>query len=141
MIVLDTNVVSEIMKPPPVRSTKVFDWLRAYPTGDVFTTTIALAEVLAGIAMLPQGKRKADLERAAERVFSTVFPRRILPFDEAAAPVYSDLVTLRRRRALSFEPLDMQIGAIAKSRGMTVATRNVFDFEHCGLDVINPWGD
>jgi predicted nucleic acid-binding protein len=141
MIVVDTNVVSEIMKPTAVRSTQVFAWLRAYPTGDVFTTTITLAEVLAGIAMLPQGKRKADLQRAAEKVFATVFPRRILPFDEAAALVYSDLVTLRRRRALSFEPLDMQIGAIAKSRGMTVATRNVVDFDHCGLDVVNPWGD
>jgi toxin FitB len=141
MIVLDTNVVSEIMKPQPVRSTRVFAWLRGYPTGEVFTTTISLAEILAGIAMLPQGKRKVDLQRATESIFSTVFPQRILPFDEAAAPVYSDLVTFRRRKALSFEPLDMQIGAIAKSRGMTVATRNIIDFDHCGLEVVNPWGD
>jgi predicted nucleic acid-binding protein len=141
MILLDTNVVSEVMKPSAVRSAKVHAWLRPYPTADVFTTTISLAEVLAGIAILPKGRRKIDLQRAAEKIFATVFPQRILPFDEAAAGAFAELVTVRRRKGLSFDALDVQIAAIAKSRGMTIATRNVVDFEDSGIDVINPWGD
>jgi predicted nucleic acid-binding protein len=141
MILLDTNVVSEVMKPSAVRSAKVHAWLRPYPTADVFTTTISLAEVLAGIAILPKGRRKIDLQRAAEKIFTTVFPQRILPFDEAAAGAFAELVTVRRRKGLSFDALDIQIAAIAKSRGMTIATRNVMDFEDSGIDVINPWGD
>jgi toxin FitB len=141
MILLDTNVVSEVMKPPAVRSAKVYAWLRPYPTADVFTTTISLAEVLAGIAILPKGRRKIDLQRAAEKIFVTVFPQRILPFDEAAAGAFAELVTVRRRKGLSFDALDVQIASIAKSRGMTIATRNVVDFEDSGIDVINPWGD
>lgn len=141
MIVLDTSVISEIMKPPSLRSATVFGWLRSYPTAEVFTTAITFAEVLAGIAILPQGKRRIDLQKAADKIFSTVFLQRILPFDEAAAPAYADLITIRRRRAVTFDALDIQIAAITKSRGMTVATRNVIDFEGCGIDIINPWGD
>jgi predicted nucleic acid-binding protein len=141
MILLDTNVVSEVMKPPSMRSAKVYSWLRPYPSADVFTTTISLAEVLAGIVILPKGRRKIDLQRAAEKIFATVFPQRILPFDEAAAGAFAELVTFRRRKGLSFDALDVQIAAIAKSRGMTVATRNVVDFEDSGIEVINPCGD
>ena len=141
MILLDTNVVSEVMKPPALRSAKVHAWLRPYPTADVFTTAISLAEVLAGIAILPKGRRKLDLQRAADKIFATVFPQRVLPFDEAAASAFAELVTVRRRRGLTFDALDVQIAAIAKSRGMTIATRNVNDFEDSGIDIINPWGD
>jgi toxin FitB len=140
MILLDTNVVSEVMKPPAVRSVKVHAWLRPYPTADVFTTAISLAEVLAGIAILPKGRRKIDLQRAADKIFATVFPQR-MPFDEAAASAFAELVTVRRRKGLTFDALDVQIAAIAKSRGMTIAARNVVDFEDSGIDVINPWGD
>jgi len=141
MILLDTNVVSEVMKPPAVRSAQVHAWLRPYPTADVFTTAISLAEVLAGIAILPKGRRKIDLQRAADKIFATVFPQRVLPFDEAAASAFAELVTVRRRKGLTFDALDVQIAAIAKSRGMTIATRNVNDFEDSGIDIINPWGD
>lgn len=140
MIVLDINIVSEIMKPPALRSATVFAWLRGFPTGEVFTTTISLAEVLAGIAVLPQGKRRMLLQEAADAIFSTVFWQRVLPFDDAAAPVFAELITVRRKKALSYDALDIQIAAIAKSRGMTVATRNVNDFDDSGLDLVNPWG-
>ncbi len=141
MIVLDTNVVSEVMKPPASRSAKVSAWLRSYPTAEVFTTTISLAEVLAGIAMLPQGKRRIEMREAADKIFSTVFPQRILPFDEAAAAAFADIMTVRRRKGLTFDALDVQIAAIAKSRGMTVATRNAVDFADSGIEVIDPWSD
>ncbi|HKM88226.1 MAG TPA: type II toxin-antitoxin system VapC family toxin [Xanthobacteraceae bacterium] len=141
MIVLDTNVVSEIMKPSESRSAKVFAWLRSYSTADVFTTAISLAEVLAGVAMLPQGKRSIAMQEAADKIFSTVFPQRILPFDETAAAAFAEIITVRRRKGLSFDALDVQIAAIAKTRGMTVATRNTIDFEDCGIDIINPWSD
>jgi hypothetical protein len=93
------------------------------------------------IAILPKGRRKLDLQRAADKIFATVFPQRVLPFDEAAASAFAELVTVRRRKGLTFDALDVQIAAIAKSRGMTIATRNVNDFEDSGIDIINPWGD
>ncbi len=141
MIVLDTNVVSEIMKPPVSRSAQVFAWLQSYPLSDVFTTAISLEEVLVGIAMLPKGKRRNTLQQAADRMFSTVFSKRVLPFDEAAASVFAEIIAVRRRKGLSFEALDAQIAGIARSRGMAVATRNAIDFQDCGIDIIDPWSD
>ncbi len=141
MIVLDTNVISEIMKPAELRSAKVFTWLRSYSPPDVFTTTISLAEVLAGIAILPIGKRQNKMREAADKVFSSVFPQRILPFDETAAVAFANLITLRRRKGLSYDAFDVQIAAIAKSRGMAIATRNTDDFSDAGLDIVNPWKD
>jgi toxin FitB len=141
MIILDTNVVSEIMKPPALRSAEVFAWLRSYSLADIFTTTISLGEVLAGIAVLPQGKRRNALQEAADRMFSTVFSQRILPFDEASATHFAEIIADRRRKGLSFEALDAQIAGIAKSRSMAVATRNAIDFDDCGIEIINPWND
>jgi toxin FitB len=141
MIVLDTNVVSEIMKPPASRSGRVFAWLQSYSLIDVFTTTITLGEVLAGIAMLPEGKRRSALQEALRNMASTVFPERILPFDEAAAVAFVDVMANRRKKGLSFEALDMQIAGIAKSRRLAVATRNANDFEDCGVQVIDPWSE
>ena len=97
--------------------------------------------MLAGIAMLPQGKRKIEMREAANRIFSTVFPQRILPFDEAAAAVFADIMTVRRRKGLTFDALDVQIAAIAKSRGMTVASPNAVQFEDSGIEIIDPWSD
>ncbi len=141
MIVLDTNVVSEIMKPAASRSERVFAWLQSYALGDVFTSAITLGEVLAGIAMLPEGKRRSALQEALAKMVATVFRQRILPFDEAAASAFADIMAVRRRKGLTFEALDVQIAGIAKSRGMAVATRNAIDFEDCGIDVIDPWSD
>jgi predicted nucleic acid-binding protein len=139
MIVLDTNVVSEAMKPADRRSLEVMAWLRSHAAKDLFTTTITLAEVFAGIQMLPVGKRRAEKHEAAEKIFAEVFVDRILPFDEPAARAYAEITTARRRKALSVDVLDIQIAAIATSRGMAVATRNTADFEDGAIDLIDPW--
>jgi toxin FitB len=140
VIILDTNVLSELMKPADMRSPAVTQWMRTQRSETVFTTTITLAEVLAGIGILPDGDaRKTKMLTIAEQIFSTLFSRRILPFDEPAARAYADLVTKRRKRGLHNAPFDIQIAAVAKARGMAVATRNTPDFEDSGIDVINPW--
>lgn len=142
MIIIDTDVLSELMKPAQLRSSSVTLWMRAQQPERIFTTTITLAEILAGIAILPDGGgRKKKILTIAERIFSTLLFRRILPFDEPAARVYADIVTERRKRGLHKAPLDFQIAAVAKARGMSIATRNTSDFEGTGIEVINPWSD
>jgi predicted nucleic acid-binding protein len=142
LIIIDTDVLSELMKPAQLRSSSVMLWMRAQQPERIFTTTITLAEILAGIAILPDGDgRKKKILTIAERIFSTLLFRRILPFDEPAARVYADIVTERRKRGLHKAPLDFQIAAVAKARGMSIATRNTSDFEGTGIEVINPWSD
>jgi predicted nucleic acid-binding protein len=142
LIIIDTDVLSELMKPAQLRSSSVTLWMRAQQPERIFTTTITLAEILAGIAILPDGGgRKKKILTIAERIFSTLLFRRILPFDEPAARVYADIVTERRKRGLHKAPLDFQIAAVAKARGMSIATRNTSDFEGTGIEVINPWSD
>jgi predicted nucleic acid-binding protein len=140
MLILDTNVISEIMKPAAMRSADVIAWLRAQLLEDLYTTMISLAEIRSGIEILPEGKRRNEKRRAADELFSEIFPQRVLPFDEPAAYAYVDIVTSRRRNRKTLDPLDMQITAIAKSRMMSVATRNTYDFEGSGVPIINPWG-
>ncbi|MEZ5891095.1 MAG: type II toxin-antitoxin system VapC family toxin [Xanthobacteraceae bacterium] len=140
MIIIDTDVLSELMKPAQSRSPSVTLWMRAQQPERIFTTTITLAEILAGIAILPDGGgRKKKMLAIAEQIFSTLLFRRILSFDEPAARVYADIVTERRKRGLHKAPLDFQIAAVAKARGMSIATRNTSDFEGAGIEVINPW--
>jgi len=139
MIVLDTNVLSEFMKPAAKREPNVVQWLRSYDITDVFTTAVTLAEVYAGVLILPAGGRRTAIQDAADRIFTTIFPDRILPFDEPAARIYAEIMTQRRRERRTFDALDIQIASVAKSRGMAVATRNVIDFEGSGVDVIDPW--
>jgi hypothetical protein len=139
MIVVDTNVLSEVMKPSALRSVEVFEWLRSQPADAVFTTTVTVAEILTGIFILPPGNRREEMQVAAERVFTAVFADRILPFDEASARIYAELVAARRQRGRAIDAFDAQIAAIARSRGMAVATRNVADFQQTGIDLIDPW--
>lgn len=140
MIILDTNVLSELMKPADVRATMVVQWMREQQPDDVFTTTISLAEILAGISFLSdKDRRKKPLQTIANQIFSELLGGRVLPFDEAAARVFAEIAAERRRRGLHNAPLDVQIAAVAKARGMAVATRNVSDFEDSGVDVIDPW--
>jgi predicted nucleic acid-binding protein len=137
MIVLDTNVLSEPLRPTP--SPKVLEWLRSQPGTALFTTTIAEAELLYGIALLSQSKRRRSLEAAVERIFAEQLAGRILPFDSAAAREYADIAAIRRRAGRPMSETDAQIAAIARSRGAELATRNVADFAGCELEVINPW--
>lgn len=103
------------------------------------TTSVTLAEILYGIEILPPGKRKRELAAGAERLFAFVFDSRILPFDEPAAQRFSQIAADRRKRGRPISELDAQIAAIASVHGAVLATRNVADFEHCGVRLVNPW--
>jgi predicted nucleic acid-binding protein len=139
VIVLDTNVLSEALKPAPFVT--VLHWLGAREPSSVFTTTITQAEILYGIETLPPGKRRMGLLAAVERVFAEEFEGRILPFDEYAARAFAGIVAGRDRAGRPISQFDAMIAAIAVSHRAAVATRNTADFEHCGIDVINPWTD
>ncbi len=139
MFVLDTNVVSELMRERP--NPEVMGWMDNQLTDDLFVTSITEAEVRTGIAILPDGERQRGLAAAAERLFAVFFSERILPFDSDAAQAYAMLATERRVAGRPMSQSDCQIAAIAYSRGAPVVTRDADDFEGCGLDVIDPWED
>ena len=121
--------------------TKVAMWLDGRPTSSLFITAITEAEILRGIAVLPEGRRKRGLAAAAEYAFDVLLERRILPFDSAAAQAYAAIVAERLAAGRPISQSDCQIAAIARARGMAVATGNVGGFMGCGIDVINPWTD
>lgn len=137
MIVLDTNVVSETLRPNP--AIKVVEWMLAEPDGSLFITAITEAELLYGIALLPQGRCRADLERLVLPVVDEDFSGRILPFDSAAARVFATIAADRRLAGRPISEPDIRIAAIARSRGADLATRNVRDFADCGIRLIDPW--
>jgi predicted nucleic acid-binding protein len=137
VIVLDTNVISEALRPLP--SPKVLAWLRSEPIAAVFTTAISEAELLYGVALLPDGGRRRALEAAIMQVLATQFSGRILPFDSTAAREFADIAAARRRSGRPIGEADARIAAIARSRGASLATRNVGDFAECGLALVDPW--
>lgn len=138
MILLDTNVVSELMKSAPEPA--VLAWIDAIPAATVFVSAITRAEILYGIALVPDGKRRDRLEQAAHTAFETYFRGRVLPFDSEAADAFAQLAAGRRQAGRPISQPDAQIAAIARSRGAELATRNVPDFEGCGVEIVNPWG-
>lgn len=137
MIVLDTNVISEILRPQP--DSKVSDWLAMQPLSALFTTAISQAEVFYGVSLLPEGRRRNDLMAATRPIFENDLSGRVLAFDADAAVSYADIATNRRRLGRPISQFDAQIAAIVHSRGATLATRNVRDFIDCGIAVIDPW--
>ena len=137
MILLDTNVVSAVMKPAPPRA--VLSWLDARPTEDLYLSTVSLAEIRYGLEALPAGKRRRSLDDRFRRFIDEGFAYRILPFDEGAAHTYGELMAHRRRLGRPMGILDGQIAAIARTNGLAVATRNVRDFEECGLEIMDPF--
>ena len=137
MIVLDTNVVSELMRATP--DPQVVTWIAAHPSSNLFTTSITQAEILHGILLLPSGKRRTAIADAAEAMFLEDFGGRILPFGSDAAHPYARIATERRRAGRPISHFDAQIAAIAYSAGATVATRNTADFDDCGVRIVNPW--
>ncbi|WP_421994201.1 type II toxin-antitoxin system VapC family toxin [Reyranella sp.] len=137
MIVLDTNVLSEATRSAPEQ--RVLDWLAEQQATSLFTTTISEAEILYGVAALPAGRRRTALEDALRRMFSEDFPGRVLAFDRSAAAEFALIASARRSRGRPISAFDAQIAAIARAHGAAVATRNVSDFDGCGIDVIDPW--
>ena len=136
MIVLDTNVVSELMRAVP--APQVVAWLQCKPDHDLATTAVTVAEIRYGIARLPSGQRRATLAVAADEIF-TAFPDQILPFELAAAHAYADIVSHRDSLGTPIEGFDAQIAAICRTRAADLATRNVKNFTDTGITTINPW--
>jgi len=136
VIVLDTNVVSELMKAEP--APQVATWVRSHSAPELFTTAITFAEIGYGIARLPGGRRKNLLEAAAEVLF-TAFAEQVLPFDKSAAGRYGQIVNHRERAGRPLNGFDAQIAAICQARHADLATRNLKDFEGMELSLINPW--
>lgn len=137
MILLDTNVLSELMRPKP--SVAVESWMGGHPAASLFISTITEAELRYGVALLPKGDRQRNLLLQVEAMLAEDFAGRILPFDSSAATAYAQIAAARRQAGRPIALADAQIAAIAAARGATVATRNVGDFEGCGIDVLNPW--
>ena len=137
MIVLDTNVVSESMRPRPDASVRA--WMDAQIPSELHTTAINEAELRIGVALLPKGNRRNDLLLAINTALARHFADRIDAFDSVAAVAFTDIVAHRRSIGRPISQFDAQISAICKARGATFATRNVADFADIGLKLINPW--
>jgi predicted nucleic acid-binding protein len=137
MIVLDTNVLSEALRPVPESS--VMTWLANQPRASMFITALARGEILCGIRLLSDGKRRQGLWDAARRIFDEDFAGHVLSFDSEAADTYAEISASRRTAGKPISQFDAMIAAMARSRGASLATRNVKDFDDCGTDVINPW--
>lgn len=137
MIIFDTNVLSESMRAEP--DSAVMGWLGSLPPLEIWTTTITVAEIRFGLSCMPDGRRRDDLGDRFDVLQRRSFPDRILSFDLPAAERYGRLMARRRALGRPMSPLDGQIAAIASVHDAIVATRNVQDFEACGLSLINPW--
>ncbi|MFP3944178.1 MAG: type II toxin-antitoxin system VapC family toxin [Alphaproteobacteria bacterium] len=137
MIILDTNVLSEFMRPRPHEA--VMRWIEDFFPRDLYTTAITVAEIQRGICLLPDGHRRRLLADAARDVFELYMQDRILPFDSHAAEAFAEIAARQRNRAQSLKAFDAQIAGIARSNAAKLATRNVRDFQDCGVRVLNPW--
>lgn len=137
-MLLDTNVLSELLRAAPNQA--VVAWVVAQPGGSLFVTSVTEAEMRIGVRLLPAGKRRQALEVAIAAMFAEDFAGRIRSFDTAAVPDYVDIVWKRRAAGRPISQFDAQIAAIALCHGDKLATRNVSDFEGCGLALVDPWG-
>ena len=137
MIVLDTNVVSEPMRPRG--NPAVLAWLDRQVAETLYLTATGLSELLVGIAALPAGRRRDGLDTALQDLLSTLFGARVLPFDQQAAITYATLVARARAAGHVFSVGDGQIAAIAAAHGFAVATRDTVPFTAAGVPLINPW--
>ncbi len=139
MILLDTNVLSELMRAKP--DPNVIAWVDAQRSSDLVISSITVAEILYGIARMPDGKRKDSLYVLASAMFEEDFAGSILAFDAEAAVHYADLVAASEGRGKIADMADGQIAAIARLHGARIATRNVRDFEAFGIPLVNPWNE
>ena len=137
MIVLDTNVISEPLRPAP--ENRVTEWINAQALETLYLSAITVAEVRCGLASLPAGKRRDRLQASLEKQVLPLFIGRVLPFDMSASQAYSELMAKARATGLAIATADGYIAATAAANGMMVATRDISPFKAAGLDVINPW--
>ena len=139
MILLDTNVISELMRAEPAQT--VLDWFGKHDAGDLFISAVTEAELRTGVAILPEGQRRDRLQVAIDAMIDQDFQSRVLPFDSPAAKAYAEIAAQRRAAGRPIAEADCQIAAIARATDASIATRNVKDFDGCGVRVINPWND
>jgi hypothetical protein len=137
MILLDTNVISETQRQEP--NARVLDWIDAQALETLYLSAITVAELRAGIALMPAGKRRASLHENLEKRLLPMFANRVLSFDMACTKAYAELLAKSRAAGLGVETADAFIAAVALANGFIVATRDANPFEAAGLDVINPW--
>lgn len=136
MIVLDTNVISEVFNPVP--NLRVLNWLQQQ-SAQLHTTAITRAELLFGAFVLPSGRRRAELLSGLQRIFRTRFPGRVLPYDEVAADAHAEIAARRRAIGRASSQSDLMIAGIVRSLEATLATRNAKDFADCGIALVDPW--
>ena len=137
MIVLDTNVLSETLKPLP--NAAVVAWMAAQPRSTLFTTTVVEAEILYGVAVLADGSRKTQLQAALKAIFTEDLSGQVIPFDRDCAEAYAAIAANCKNLGQPISQFDAMIAAATASRGATLATRNLRDFADCGIRLINPW--
>ena len=137
MIILDTNVISEIMRSSPLPG--VEKWLAAQPRSVLYTTAVTQAEVLLGVELLPPGRRRETLYRAATAMFDDKLSGHVLPFSAEASQLFALVSASRRRAGKPIGLFDGQIAAITRLHGAQLATRDTRDFVGCGLSLIDPW--
>jgi predicted nucleic acid-binding protein len=136
VIILDTNVTSELMRARP--DPAVPAWLAAQPPTELFSTAVTVAEISYGLDRLPRGRRRRSLEESYQSLVVGMADH-ILPFDVEAALLYGPLVATKERAGIAMDPMDAQIACIAACRGAMIATRNERDFADCGVRLVNPW--
>ncbi|MEY2340585.1 type II toxin-antitoxin system VapC family toxin [Acidithiobacillus sp. IBUN Pt1247-S3] len=137
MILLDTNVISEPQRQAP--NARVIDWIDAQSLETLYLSTITVAELRAGIALMPSGKRRDSLQKSLEKELLPMFANRVLSFDMACTRAYAELLAKSRAAGLAIDTADAFIAAIAFANGFVVATRDTSPFAAAGLEVINPW--
>lgn len=136
MIIVDTNVVAELMRPSPAQP--VITWVRTQPGRELYTTSITLAELRYGLERLPAGHRKEQLRSTADEVF-TAFEEQVLAFDAPAALQYAAIASAREQAGAPIDGFDAQIASICRVHQAALATRNGKDFQDIGIDIIDPW--
>ncbi len=136
-VLLDTNVVSELIRKAPDPAVEA--WVAGHPLEKLFFSAVGEAELRYGAAILPAGRRRESLVSEIKAMLRDAFEERVLPFDSEAARVYAEIAAMRRSAGRPVPPADCQIAAIARSRDMAVATRNVRGFEDMDIEVIDPW--
>jgi toxin FitB len=137
VILIDTNVIFELMRPEPARA--VLDWFGSHDSAELFLSAVSEAELRTRVAILTGGKRRDMLAATIDTVIEQDFAGRVLPFDSTAAKAYAAIAATRRAAGRPISDADCQIAAIARARGATVASRNTDDFEGCGIKIVNPW--
>jgi len=137
VIVLDTNVISEVMKASP--AVRVVKWLASQPHSRIFTTSVSQAEIFFGLEIMPQGRKRDALYDAAVVMFRDKFAGHVLEFNGDDSRIFAAIASARRRAGQPIGQFDCQIAAIARSHGAAIATRDLRDFADCGVDLIDPW--